>query len=68
MSMLKRQREQGKNERAARKRAKRHGYREVGFEEPTQTEGIAELLKLKPAGDEDSSIAPSGEARREAKP
>ena len=48
MSMLKRQRELGKAERAARKRAKRHGIRETGFQEPTATVGIAELLAGKP--------------------
>jgi hypothetical protein len=48
MSMLKRQRELGKSERAARKRAKRHGIRETGFQEPRATVGIAELLAGKP--------------------
>ncbi len=58
MSMLKRQRELGKAERAARKRAKRHGIRETGFQEPTATVGIAELLAGKPRPQENSSDGP----------
>lgn len=37
MSMLKRQREVKKNEKAAHKRAKKHGSREPGFAEPVPT-------------------------------
>ena len=58
MSMLKRQRELGKSERAARKRAKRHGIRETGFQEPTATVGIAELLAGKPRPEETPSDGP----------
>ena len=58
MSMLKRQRELGKAERAARKRAKRHGIRETGFQEPTATVGIAEFLAGKPRAEENPSDGP----------
>ena len=44
MSLLKRQREMGKAEKAARKRRKRHGIREVGLQEPTATVRLADLL------------------------
>ncbi len=65
MSMLKRQRELGKAERAARKRAKRHGIRETGFQEPTATLGIAELLAGKPRPQETPSDgAPKGGTER----
>ena len=39
MSVLKRQRELKKREKAAAKRAKRHGLREDGFTEPVPTVG-----------------------------
>ncbi len=58
MSMLKRQRELGKSDRAARKRAKRHGIRETGFQEPTATVRIADLLAGKPLSQEDPSDGP----------
>lgn len=57
MSILKRQRELKKSEKAASKRAKRHGIRQEGFQEPTPTVGAAELLGLKPT--EEKSPAPS---------
>ena len=66
MSMLKRQRELGKSERAARKRAKRHGIRETGFQEPTATVGITELLAGKPRPQENPSDGPpKGDKERE---
>lgn len=64
MSMLKRQRELGKSERAARKRAKRHGIRETGFQEPTATVGIAELLAGKPLPKDTSDDPPKGDTDR----
>jgi hypothetical protein len=44
MSVLKRQRELRKAEKAARKRAKRHGVQEEGFTEPRPTVRIGELV------------------------
>ena len=43
MSMLKRQRELKKNEKAARKRAKKHGVHEEGFSEPRPTVSMRDL-------------------------
>ena len=43
MSMLKRQRELKKNEKAARKRAKKHGVHEEGFSEPRPTVFMSDL-------------------------
>ena len=43
MSMLKRQRELKKNEKAARKRAKKHGIHEEGFSEPRPTVFMSDL-------------------------
>ena len=57
MSVIKRQREVKKAEKAARKRAKRHGVRVEASREPTPTPGVARLLGLASAEDEDS---PSG--------
>jgi len=48
MTILKRQRELKKAEKAAVKRAKRHGFIEEGQAEPTPTAAAAELLGLKP--------------------
>jgi hypothetical protein len=48
MSILKRQRELKKLEKAARKRAKRHGIREDGFQEPRPTIGAAEMMRGAP--------------------
>jgi hypothetical protein len=48
MTILKRQRELHKAEKAAVKRAKRHGFIEEGQVEPTPTAAAAELLGLKP--------------------
>ena len=48
MTILKRQRELKKAEKAALKRAKRHGLKEEGTAEPTPTAAAAELLGLKP--------------------
>jgi hypothetical protein len=46
MSMLKRQREMKKNEKAARKRAKRHGAPEA-MQIPTATVSLSDLLARK---------------------
>jgi len=54
MSILKRQRELKKSEKAAHKRAKRHGQALPGFQEPTPTIGTAELLGLAPSDDGES--------------
>ena len=54
MSVIKRQREVRKAEKAARKRAKRHGVRVERFQEPTQSPGVARLLGLESADDEPS--------------
>lgn len=43
MSVLKRQRELRQAEKAARKRAKRHGIQEQGFTEPQPTVLVSEL-------------------------
>ena len=48
MSILKRQREVKKNEKAARKRAKRLGQTIEGAAEPRPTEGIAALFSANP--------------------
>jgi len=48
MTILKRQRELKKAEKAALKRAKRHGFKEEGSVEPTPSAAAAELLGLKP--------------------
>jgi len=53
MSILKRQRELKKSEKAAHKRAKRHGIQPPGFQEPVPTIGSAELLGQARADDED---------------
>lgn len=67
MSILKRQRELKRAEKAARKRAKRHGTVEEGLTEPRPTIGTAELLGLAPADDdeESSESAPEPEEDRE---
>ena len=44
MSILKRQRELKKAEKAASKRAKRHGVEVQGFTEPQPTIGLTDLL------------------------
>ena len=49
MTILKRQRELKKAEKAALKRAKRHGAKEDPAAEPTQSAAAAVLLGLKPA-------------------
>jgi hypothetical protein len=48
MTMLKRQREIKKAEKAARKRAKRHGTRQDVFQEPTPTVALSKLLAGEP--------------------
>lgn len=53
MSILKRQRELKKSEKAAHKRARRHGTSPPGFQEPTPTIGTAQLLGLSPDDDGD---------------
>ena len=54
MSVIKRQREVRKAEKAARKRAKRHGVRVERFQEPTQTPGVARMMGLVSDDDEAS--------------
>jgi hypothetical protein len=54
MSILKRQRELKKAEKAAAKRAKRHGRPQELAPEPVPTLGAAELLGGKPPADEDT--------------
>jgi len=61
MSMLKRQRELKKSEKAAQKRAKRHGVREDGFTEPRPTVGLGELLSGMPSSEAPSPEAPETE-------
>ena len=58
MTILKRQRELKKAEKAAHKRAKRHGVIEEGSAEPSPSAAAAELLGLKP-------IAPKTEPKEE---
>jgi hypothetical protein len=53
MSILKRQRELRKAEKAAKKRAKRHGLHEEGLAEPRPNIDAAVLLGLKRPGNED---------------
>ncbi len=55
MSMFKRQREQEKSEKAARKRMKRHGIREVGFTEPEPTVRPGSSLRTQSTAEEDPS-------------
>jgi hypothetical protein len=55
MSMLKRQRELKKNEKAARKRAKKHGIHEEGFSEPRPTVSMSDLAGGGSASDDDAS-------------
>ena len=52
-SIMKRQRELKKAQKAAEKRARRQGRVEQGFEEPRPTFSFADLEK--PAGDEDQT-------------
>ena len=54
MSMLKRQREVKKSEKAARKRAKRHGVHEEGFTEPRPTVIMGELTGARSVDDADA--------------
>ena len=63
MSVLKRQRELKKAEKAARKRAKKHGVHEEGFTEPRPTVTVGDLLR--PSADdaeEPEQPAEEGEA------
>jgi hypothetical protein len=53
MSMLKRQRELKKNEKAARKRAKKHGIHEEGFTEPRPTVFMSDLAGGESSSDDD---------------
>jgi len=59
MSVLKRQRELKKREKAAAKRAKRHGQSEDGFTEPVPTFG-------RRTEDDDHDVAPVDDAPRPA--
>ena len=62
MSMFKRQREMEKSEKAARKRAKRHGIREVGFTEPVPTVRPSKLSAKEPSAEK----APSDDSPTES--
>ena len=65
MSMLKRQRELHKAEKAARKRARRHGHRMDAPAEPRPTVDLS-ALPLKPAAEEEKPAAPTAkEAKSE---
>ena len=60
MSMLKRQRELKKSEKAAKKRARRHGVREDGIApEPRPTVELADLLGASRPDEEQDSAAES---------
>jgi hypothetical protein len=66
MSVLKRQRELRKAEKAARKRAKRHGLVVEGSEEPRPTaEGVA-IFGVRPEGEDDSDGTSDEADEREA--
>jgi len=65
MSMLKRQREIQKAEKAARKRAKRHGTREGGLVEPRPTLSMADLSGLPAEPEQDGGEASETEAEAE---
>jgi hypothetical protein len=68
MSMLKRQRELKKNEKAARKRAKKHGIHEEGFSEPRPTVSMRDLAGGGSTDDDESSDRPSdGDSGGQAK-
>ena len=68
MSILKRQRELKKSEKAAHKRAKRHGTQPPGFQEPVPTIGSAELLGQVQSDDEgETSDSPGTEHEDEPK-
>ena len=67
MSVLKRQRELRKSEKAARKRAKRHGLVVEGSEEPRPTaEGVAIFGIRPPEGEDDPDGASEEADEREA--
>lgn len=57
MSILKRQRELRKAEKAARKRARRHGLQEDGSAEPRPTLGAARVLAGEPPPDTPECVA-----------
>lgn len=63
MSMLKRQREVKKSEKAARKRAKRHGVHEEGFTEPRPTVVMGDLTR---ASSNDENDAPESQSEDDA--
>jgi hypothetical protein len=65
MSMLKRQRELKKSEKAARKRAKRHGIHEEGFTEPRPTFSMGDLSG---SGSTEQDEAEEGSSEDEASP
>ena len=67
MSMLKRQRELKKNEKAARKRAKKHGIHEEGFSEPRPTVSMSDLAGGGSAAEDAPSDSPDdGETPRQS--
>ena len=57
--MLKRQREMKKNEKAAHKRAVKHGFREEGFTEPVPTVGRSVFAARSPSADDPEADEPS---------
>jgi len=66
MSVLKRQRELRKAEKASRKRAKRHGLVFEGSEEPRPTaEGAAIFGNRPPEGEEEPDDTPDDDAQPE---
>jgi hypothetical protein len=60
--MLKRQREIRRTEKAARKRAKRHGLPDVASQVPTPTVGAAERLRQKAPAEHDPADSPPNES------
>lgn len=56
MSILKRQRELKKNEKAAQKRMKKHGTVEEGFTEPQPTFRLSDLGRVTEDEEDDDSV------------
>lgn len=61
MSVLKRQRELRKAEKAARKRARRHGLPEDGLREPVPSVGFSSLSGLRAPQEENAEAPPDRE-------
>ena len=66
MSMLKRQRELKKSEKAARKRAKRHGIPEAVFSEPKPTAMLSEVSSEAAEGEPDDEVDDEVDAQVDA--